>query len=116
MIGVGVQVEFARQNSIPVVAANAPRRYVSRVGSAGRGILSLLPPQALQFLPPLPYAAASKVSALPRWLLCGVMPLCRTPHVCSSVRAWHSLRRLHAPVHFLCNVRYYVGYAPTHSP
>ena len=34
-------VEFARANNIPVIAANAPRRYVSSVGRAGTHALGL---------------------------------------------------------------------------
>ena len=52
-------VEYARENGLAVIAANAPRRYVSRVTSYGAESLSELPASARSFLPPLPYALAS---------------------------------------------------------
>ncbi len=48
-------VEAAREAGIPVVAANAPRRYVNRVSRLGREGLDDLPDHALEHLPPLPY-------------------------------------------------------------
>ncbi len=52
-------VEFAKAHHIPVVAANAPRRYVNLVGRAGREALTKLSESARAFLPPLPYGPAS---------------------------------------------------------
>lgn len=52
-------VEMARERGIPVVAANAPRRYVNRVSRMGRSALSDLPSSALEHLPPLPYPGPS---------------------------------------------------------
>lgn len=52
-------VEFAKENRIPVVAGNAPRRYVNRVGRLGRESLAELSDSAKGSLPPLPYAEAS---------------------------------------------------------
>ncbi|MBS1835111.1 MAG: ChaN family lipoprotein [Acidobacteria bacterium] len=49
-------VEFAKEKKLPVVAANAPRRYVNRVSRLGRASLDGLPDSAKQWLPPLPYA------------------------------------------------------------
>jgi uncharacterized iron-regulated protein len=48
-------VEVARQEGLPVVAANAPRRYVNRVSRLGRDALAELGEDALKHLPPLPY-------------------------------------------------------------
>lgn len=48
-------VEFARTHRLPVVAANAPERYVNRVGRLGRESLRALSPVALSWLAPLPY-------------------------------------------------------------
>lgn len=56
-------VEFARTEKIPVVAANAPRRYVNRVSREGPASLAALPPAALQWLPPLPYGEAAEAYA-----------------------------------------------------
>lgn len=48
-------VEFAKQNNIPVIAANPPRRYVSMVSRRGMQALDSLSKEAKSFLPPLPY-------------------------------------------------------------
>lgn len=53
-------VEAAKERGIPVVAANAPRRYVSRVTSHGPGSLAELPAEARRHLPPLPYPGPSE--------------------------------------------------------
>lgn len=53
-------VEHARSNGLPVIAANAPARYVSRVSMNGPGSLPALSNEALRSLPPLPYPVASK--------------------------------------------------------
>ena len=52
-------VEFAKQNSLPVIAANAPRRYVNIVSRSGRAPLERLSPEAKKWLAPLPYLAPS---------------------------------------------------------
>lgn len=52
-------VEFARVHGLPVVAANAPRRYVNRVTRLGPGSLADLPAEARRFLPALPYPGPS---------------------------------------------------------
>jgi len=52
--------EFARENGIPVIAANAPRRYTNRVSRLGRDSLEELDVRARQSLPPLPYGEPSK--------------------------------------------------------
>jgi uncharacterized iron-regulated protein len=53
-------VEFAKQNKLPVVAANAPRRYVNLVSRKGREALNQLSSEAKNNLAPLPFASASK--------------------------------------------------------
>jgi len=53
-------VEFAKLHKFAVIAANAPRRYTSRVSSLGRESLNELGPDARGFLPPLPYSEPSK--------------------------------------------------------
>lgn len=52
-------IELARERGFDVVAANAPRRYVTRVTAHGRESLDSLPPSALEHLPPLPYGQSS---------------------------------------------------------
>ena len=54
-----VMVELAREAGIPVIAANAPRRYVNRVTRLGRDALDELPAYGLSLLPPLPYPEPS---------------------------------------------------------
>jgi uncharacterized iron-regulated protein len=54
-------VEYARAHRLPVIAANAPARYVSRVSSRGPDSLRALPQAAIKsWLPPLPFPAASE--------------------------------------------------------
>lgn len=54
-------VEYARAHHLPVIAANAPARYVSRVSSQGPDSLRSLPQIAVKsWLPPLPFPAASE--------------------------------------------------------
>jgi len=52
-------IEFARENNIPVLAANAPRRYVNRVARLGPDALNDLSASAKSWLPPLPFPNAS---------------------------------------------------------
>ena len=52
-------VEYARQQRLPVVAANAPARYVSRVSMHGPDSLKELSKDAKAWLPPLPFPPAS---------------------------------------------------------
>jgi uncharacterized iron-regulated protein len=52
-------VELARAEGLPVVAANAPRRYVNRVTREGPESLEALGPLARFYLPPLPYPGPS---------------------------------------------------------
>lgn len=53
-------VEFAKANKLPVVAANAPRRYVNRVSRLGKESLGALSAAAKSTFAPLPFADASK--------------------------------------------------------
>lgn len=50
-----VMVELAKERGLPVIAANAPRRYVNRISRLGRDAIMDLSPRARSFLPPLPY-------------------------------------------------------------
>lgn len=52
-------VDFAKQNKIPVIAANPPRRYVSMVTRRGMRSLDSLSKEAKTYLPPLPYDTLS---------------------------------------------------------
>lgn len=56
-------VEFARAHRVPVLAANAPERYVNRVGRLGRDSLNALTPVSKSWLAPLPYGTASAAYA-----------------------------------------------------
>ncbi len=56
-------VEYARTHHLPVIAANAPARYVSRVSTQGPDSLASLSKEARGWLPPLPFHAASAAYA-----------------------------------------------------
>jgi len=53
-------IEFSKENGLPVIAANAPRRYTTRVTMNGRESLNDLSPAALASLAPLPYGQPSE--------------------------------------------------------
>ena len=53
-------VEIAKENHMPVIAANAPKRYVDIVSKKGQTALLSLNAEAKRTLPPLPYAAPSQ--------------------------------------------------------
>jgi uncharacterized iron-regulated protein len=52
-------VEHARAFGLPIVAANAPRRYVNRVTNEGPASLEALSELGRRYLPPLPYPGPS---------------------------------------------------------
>lgn len=52
-------VEFAKDNSVDVICANAPSRYTNLVGRKGLSALKDLPKEAHQYMAPLPYDLAS---------------------------------------------------------
>lgn len=52
-------VEYAKEKEIPVIAANAPRRYVNMVSRLGRDSLNGLSAEAKKWIAPLPYGQAS---------------------------------------------------------
>jgi len=56
-------LEYAREKEVPVLAANAPRRYVNRVGRLGALSLKGIPDPQRRGLPPLPYGEASSAYA-----------------------------------------------------
>lgn len=57
-------VEYARARRLPVIAANAPARYVSRVSSRGPQSLAALSKDVVRnWLPPLPFPPASEAYA-----------------------------------------------------
>jgi uncharacterized iron-regulated protein len=53
-------IEFAKENGVPVIAANAPRRYTTRVTMHGRESLNDVSPEARASLAPLPYGQPSE--------------------------------------------------------
>jgi len=77
-------VEFARAHGIPVVAANAPRRYVNRVSRLGPASLDELSATAKEYLPPLPYPPASKEYAAQFNALMGEMMQAQQPKADST--------------------------------
>lgn len=56
-------VEYAKEKRIPVIAANAPRRYVNMVSRTGRDSLHGLSRSAKKTLAPLPFGQASPAYA-----------------------------------------------------
>lgn len=52
-------IELAKEKGLPVVAANAPRRYVNMVSRGGRAKVEALSPEAKRWLAPLPYGEPS---------------------------------------------------------
>ena len=67
-------VELAKSKSMPVIAANAPRRYVNMVSRNGRSSLDGLSKEAKSWLPPLPYAEPSTEYATKFKALMGPSP------------------------------------------
>ncbi|WP_437922160.1 ChaN family lipoprotein [Sphingobacterium sp. LRF_L2] len=47
--------EYARENGLPVIAANAPSRYTNRVSRLGIESLTELPKEAKKWIAPLPF-------------------------------------------------------------
>jgi uncharacterized iron-regulated protein len=56
-------VELAKEKKLPVIAANAPRRYVNMVSRGGRAALNGLSREARRWLAPLPYGDPSPAYA-----------------------------------------------------
>jgi uncharacterized iron-regulated protein len=52
-------VEYAREHGLPLLASNAPRRYVNLVARLGPTSLNILSLEAKATLPPLPYRGPS---------------------------------------------------------
>ncbi len=67
-------VEFAKENKLEVIAANAPRRYVNMVSRLGRDSLEKLSPDAKKWLAPLSFAEASEAYSRKFNALMGRMP------------------------------------------
>jgi uncharacterized iron-regulated protein len=89
-------VEFARANQLPIIAANAPRRYVNRVSRLGRAALDVLSPTAKSWLAPLPYAEASPAYARKFMQLMGA-PHDESPIVKTSApQTPHAMQTPHA--------------------
>jgi uncharacterized iron-regulated protein len=61
-------VEYAKEHGLPVVAANAPQRYVNRASRLGRESLNDLSVEARATLAPLPYGQASR-AYLDQWVM-----------------------------------------------
>ncbi len=56
-------VELAKERRLPVIAANAPRRYINMVSRNGRDALRALSKDAREWLAPLPYGEPSAAYA-----------------------------------------------------
>lgn len=73
-------VEFAKTNKFPIIAANAPRRYVNMVTRLGRDSVVTLSPEAKKWLAPLPYADPSEAYTKKFNALMGVTGEAATNH------------------------------------
>lgn len=67
-------VEFAKEKKLPVIAANAPRRYVNMVSRGGRNALNGLTKDAKKWIAPLPYGEPSDTYAKKFKALMGTSP------------------------------------------
>ena len=56
-------IELAKEKKLPVIAANAPRRYVNMVSRGGRYALTGLTKEAKKWIAPLPYGEPSDAYA-----------------------------------------------------
>jgi uncharacterized iron-regulated protein len=84
-------VEFARENKLDVIAANAPRRYVNMVSRLGRESLNQLSPDAKKWLAPLPYGEPSEGYAKKFNALMGGMSDSMSPQQHNAMLASQSL-------------------------
>lgn len=88
-------VEYARKNSIAIIAANAPSRYTNRVTRNGLQSLNDLPRAAKAFLAPLPIdtlagAYAEKFSGLMgAHEGMGALKLYQSQNLWDATMAWH---------------------------
>ena len=78
-------VEFAKENKLEIIAANAPRRYVNMVSRLGRESLEKLSPEAKRWFAPLPFGEASDAYAAKFNALMGQMPNPATPQKHSPI-------------------------------
>lgn len=67
-------VELAREKRLPVIAANAPRRYVNMVSRKGRDSLNALSKEAKRWIAPLPYPEPSRKYSAKFRALMGTSP------------------------------------------
>jgi uncharacterized iron-regulated protein len=84
-------VEFAKENKLDVIAANAPRRYVNMVSRLGRDSLNQLSADAKKWLAPLPFGEASEAYAKKFNALMGGMTDSMTPSQHNAMLASQSL-------------------------
>lgn len=67
-------VELAKEKRFPVIAANAPRRYINMVSRGGRESINSLSKDAKKWLPPLPYGEPSEAYSAKFKTLMGPSP------------------------------------------
>jgi uncharacterized iron-regulated protein len=84
-------VEYAKENKLDVIAANAPRRYVNMVSRLGKDSLNQLSADAKRWLAPLPYGEASDTYANKFNALMGGMTDSNTPNKHNPMLASQSL-------------------------
>lgn len=94
-------VEYARAHHLPVIAANAPARYVSRVSAQGPASLSSLSKEARGWLPPLPFPEASAAYASKfNTFMSGGRAAAQTPSGAQPVNP-HAQANPHGSLHLL---------------
>lgn len=83
-------VELAKERRLPVIAANAPRRYINMVSRNGRNSLNGLSKEAKRWLAPLPYSEPSERYANKFRALMGPSPEARMglENILSSQALW----------------------------
>lgn len=95
-------VELAKAKRLPVIAANAPRRYVNMVSRNGRESLNGLTKEAKSWLPPLPYGEPSAEYATKFKALMGPSPEAQMgiDKILASQSLWDASMS-HSVYHFL---------------
>lgn len=94
-------VEYAREHHLPVIAANAPARYVSRVNTEGPGSLASLSKEARAWLPPLPFPEASAAYAAKFNSFMGGGPAASTTPAQQPAANPHAQANPHGGMHLL---------------
>lgn len=66
-------VSYIKDNRLPLIATNVPRRYANAVKNHGLAYLDSLSPEAKRYLPPLPIRYVPNANAVPGFAMMGAM-------------------------------------------